>query len=150
MAVSQHAIHAGESIHAPIWAHPQASYCPQASESIPVQNGIGCRAGKSIIQMLLQQHQVTAGGIQLAFYRRPKIDSSRSPGNLPLKVSFDFIRTSDPENACTTFVYENTFPSLSSVSSISRLTKLQINYIIISLSQMFLFMFIVYISSTID
>jgi len=58
MAVSQHAIHAGESIRAPIWARPQASECPQASESIPVQNGIGCRAGKSIIQMLLQQHQV--------------------------------------------------------------------------------------------
>jgi len=60
MAVSQHSIHAGKSIHAPIWARPQAS------ESITVQKGIGCRAGKSIIRMLLQQHQVTAGGIQLS------------------------------------------------------------------------------------
>jgi len=39
---------------------------PLVCDSIPVQNGIVRRAGKSIIQMLMQVHRITAAGLQLS------------------------------------------------------------------------------------
>ena len=60
MAVGQHAVRAGESISLPTWTRPRAS------ESIPCKNEIVRGAGKSIIQMLLWEHWMTIGGLQLS------------------------------------------------------------------------------------
>jgi len=60
MATGQHAVHGGKSI--PV----QTCIRPQAVESIPVQNGIVRRAGKSILQTLLQGHQMTTGGLHFS------------------------------------------------------------------------------------
>ena len=44
----------------PTWTRPQAGY------SIPVQKWIVHWAGKSIIQLLWGEHQMTGGGLQLS------------------------------------------------------------------------------------
>jgi len=62
VAVGQHAVHASKSIPVPTWTRPQVG------ESLPVQNGIVRRAGKSIIRMLLRGHQMTADGLQLCSF----------------------------------------------------------------------------------
>ena len=57
MTIGQHVVRDGEFI-------PVRKYTrPQAGESIPMKNGIVCRASKSIIQMLLLGHQMIAGGL---------------------------------------------------------------------------------------
>ena len=53
MGVGQHDVRVGKSIPVPVWTRLQAV------ESILVKNGIVCRAGKSIIQILFRRHQMT-------------------------------------------------------------------------------------------
>jgi len=60
MAVGQHkehAVHVGESIPVPTWP----------ASPLPGKNGIVRSAGKSIVQMLLRRHRMTAGGPRDAY-----------------------------------------------------------------------------------
>jgi len=58
LAVGQRTVRAGESIHLPTWTNPQRRTTP-----FKCKNGRIRRVGKSVMQMLLQRHQITAGAV---------------------------------------------------------------------------------------
>ena len=60
-----------------------------------------------------------------AVYRSADTVRATSPAGTYKAPEMDNIHTTDPEKACTTFVYENTFRQLFSFSNITLFKKLQ-------------------------